>query len=44
MPYAWQNVCYQDTASALDAFARAIPTADPVGIISFTAAPTIWPK
>lgn len=41
MPYAWQNVCYQDTATALDAFARSIPTADPVGIISFTTSPTI---
>lgn len=41
MPYAWHGVCYQDTATALDAFAREIPSADGAGIISFTAAPTI---
>lgn len=41
MPYAWHGVCYQDTATALDAFARDIPSADAAGIISFTAAPTI---
>lgn len=41
MPYAWHGVCYQNTAMALDAFAREIPSADAAGIISFTAAPTI---
>lgn len=41
MPYAWHGVCYQDTATALDAFSREIPSADAAGIISFTAAPTI---
>ncbi len=41
MPYAWRGVCYQDTASALEAFAVEIPSADAAGIISFTAAPTI---
>lgn len=41
MPYAWNNVCYQDTAGALEAFALSIPSADAAGIITFTAAPTI---
>lgn len=41
MGYAWNGVCYQDTASALDAFARSIPSSDAAGINAFTAAPTI---
>lgn len=41
MPYAWHGVCYQDTSMALEAFAVEIPSADAVGIIAFTAAPTI---
>lgn len=41
MPYAWHGVCYQDTSMALEAFAVEIPSADSVGIIAFTAAPTI---
>jgi hypothetical protein len=41
MGYAWNQVCYNDTAGALDAFARDIPTADAAGINSFTAAPSI---
>lgn len=41
MGYAWKGVCYQDTASALNAFARDVPTVDAVGILSFTASPTI---
>lgn len=41
MPYAWHGVCYQDTATALDAFSLEIPSAGGAGIISFTAAPTI---
>lgn len=41
MPYAWSGVCYQDTATALAAFTNDVPTVDAVGILSFTAAPTI---
>lgn len=41
MGYAWANVCYQDTASALEAFARSVPQSDAAGINAFTAAPTI---
>lgn len=41
MGYAWNGRCYQDTASALAAFAKDVPTADAAGINSFTAAPTI---
>lgn len=41
MGYAWDGVCYQDTASALAAFAKQVPTSDAAGINSFTAAPTI---
>jgi len=41
MGYAWNGVCYQDTAGALASFTREIPSADAAGIISFTANPTI---
>lgn len=41
MPYIWNGVCYQDTTSVLDAFARSVPSVDAMGINSFTAAPTI---
>lgn len=41
MPYAWSGVCYQDTTSALAAFARSVPDANASGINTFTAAPTI---
>lgn len=41
MGYAWNNVCYQDTASALAAFAKSVPSADAAGINTFTAAPTV---
>lgn len=41
MGYAWQSVCYQDTASALAAFSRSIPDADAAGINTFAATPTI---
>lgn len=41
MPYAWQGICYQDTASALNAFALDIPSSDASGINAFTVAPTI---
>lgn len=41
MGYAWNGVCYQDTASALSAFAKDVPSATPQGINAFTAAPTI---
>lgn len=41
MGYAWSGGCYPDTATALAQFAKDVPSADAVGIISFTAAPTI---
>lgn len=41
MGYAWNGGCYADTTSALAKFANDVPSADAVGIISFTAAPTI---
>lgn len=41
MGYAWNAICHPDTASALAAFAKAVPTADGAAVISFTAQPTI---
>jgi len=41
MGYAWNGVCYQDTSSALAAFAKAVPSVSPSGINAFTAAPSI---
>lgn len=41
MGYAWNAVCYQDTASALSAFAEQVPAASASGINAFTAPPTI---
>lgn len=41
MGYAWNGACYQDTAGALAAFAKDVPSVDPWGIQNFTAAPTI---
>lgn len=41
MGYAWNGVCYQDTASALQAFALDVPSESGGWINSFTAAPTI---
>lgn len=41
MGYAWDGVCYQDTASALNAFRDAVPQAGDTGITTFTAQPTI---
>lgn len=41
MPYAWNGICYEDTASALEAFARSIPSADSAGINSFATQPFI---
>lgn len=41
MGYAWSGICHPDTATALTAFAKAVPSADAAGIISFTAQPTI---
>lgn len=39
--YAFSGVCYQDTASALNAFRDAVPQANPAGITTFTTQPTI---
>lgn len=41
MGYAWKGNCWPDTATALESFKKDIPTADPVGITTFTAVPTI---
>lgn len=41
MGYAWNGTCHPDTATALDHFAKSIPSADAAGVISFTAQPTI---
>lgn len=41
MGYAWNGTCYQDTASALSAFATDVPSATAAGINAFTAQPTI---
>lgn len=41
MGFAWNGVCYQDTASALDAFARDVPAVDAAGINTFNTTPTI---
>lgn len=41
MGYAWNGVCYQDTASALAAFTKDVPNIDASGINSFTTSPTI---
>lgn len=40
MGYAWNGVCYVDAAAAKDAFVLDIPSADSVGITSFTAPPS----
>lgn len=41
MGYAWNGQCYQDTASALAAFAEDVPSSAGNAINAFTAAPTI---
>ncbi len=41
MGYAWQGTCYPDTATALKSFALSVPNANPSGINTFTAAPTV---
>lgn len=41
MGYAWNGICYQDTAAALSAFAEQIPASVGGSINSFTANPTI---
>lgn len=41
MGYAWSGACYETTATALEAFAKSVPTSDAAGINSFTSAPTI---
>jgi len=41
MGYAWNGQCYQDTTTALAAFAKDATSIDAAGINSFTAAPTI---
>lgn len=41
MGYAWNGVCYQDTAAALAAFAKSVPSSDATGINAFSAPPTI---
>lgn len=41
MGFAWNGVCYQDSAAALAAFAQDVPSADAAGIIAFTAQPSI---
>lgn len=41
MGYAWNGVCYQDTASALANFSRDMISGNASGINTFTSAPTI---
>lgn len=41
MGYAFNRVCYDTTAGALEAFIKQVPNVDPVGITTFTALPTI---
>lgn len=41
MGYAWNSDCYETPGAALEAFAKDVPTANPTGIMAFTAAPTI---
>ena len=41
MGYAWAGVCYPDTATALSAFAKDIPSVDGFAIMYFASAPTI---
>lgn len=41
MGFVWDGVCYQDGASALDAFAKSMVQGNPTGITSFSSAPTI---
>lgn len=41
MPYAWNGICYQDTAYALEAFALSIPSSAGSTINAFTSAPTV---
>jgi len=41
MGYAWNGICYQDTASALDAFAEQVPSVSPAGINAFSVPPSI---
>jgi hypothetical protein len=41
MGYAWDKVCHQDTARALDQFKLDMASGDAVGLTNFTAQPTI---
>lgn len=41
MAYAWNGRCYQDTASALNAFKKDMTSGDAVGINSFSVEPSI---
>lgn len=41
MGYAWNGVCFPDTATALGAFIKDVPAVNPSGINTFTGAPTI---
>lgn len=41
MGYAWNGICYQDTAAARDAFAEQIPSSAGNAINSFTTTPII---
>ena len=41
MGYAWNGICYQDTATALAAFAEQVPSSAGNAINSFTVNPTI---
>lgn len=41
MGFAWNGTCFPDSASALNAFAKSVPSSDASGINSFTDSPTI---
>lgn len=41
MGYAWNGICYQDTAAARDAFAEQIPSSAGNAINSFNTTPSI---
>ena len=41
MGYAWQGRCFASNSDALTAFINDVPKADPVGITTFTATPTV---
>jgi hypothetical protein len=41
MGYAWNSTCYQDAASALEAFKRDSVRSDGTAITTFTASPSI---